>query len=62
MERAWPKTKGIPSWVHRSASQVPGEETFDADDEILSIGRHRLEKRLGRCPHMPVEPDLSLQG
>jgi hypothetical protein len=59
MYRAWPKTKGIPSWVHRSASQVPGEETFDADHEILAIGRNRLEKRLRCCPHMPVEPTLS---
>jgi hypothetical protein len=60
MYRAWPKTKGIPSWVQRSASQVPGEEAFDADHEILSIGRNRLEKRLGCCPHLPVEHDLAI--
>jgi hypothetical protein len=39
---------------------VPGEDAFDADHEILSIGRNRLEKRLGCCPHIPVEQDLSL--
>src|SRR5919106_6881417 len=60
MYRAWPKTKGIPSWVHRSASQVPGEEACDADDDILAIGRNRLETRLGCCPHIPVEYDLSI--
>jgi hypothetical protein len=60
MSRAWPKTQGIPSWVPRSASQVPGEEAFDTDHEILARGRQRLEKRLGCCPHMPVEHDLSL--
>jgi hypothetical protein len=59
MERVWPRTKGIPSWAQRSASQVPGEETFDADDEILPVRRNRLEKRLGGRLHMPVEHDLS---
>jgi hypothetical protein len=46
--------------MQRAANQAPGEEAFDADDELLSIGRNRLEKRLGSCPHMPVARDLSI--
>jgi hypothetical protein len=46
--------------VHRSASQVPGEEAFHADHEILSIRGNRPEKGLGCGPHIPVEHDLAL--
>jgi hypothetical protein len=60
MSRAWPKTKGSPAGVQRSASQVPGEAAFDADHHLLSRGDKRLETRFGCCPHMPVEHDLSI--
>src|SRR5918999_5590457 len=59
LESAWPRTHGMPSRAQRSASQVPGEETFDADDQVLTGGCHRLEKRFRPCLHMPVEQDLS---
>jgi hypothetical protein len=59
MERAGPRTKGIPSWAHRSARQVPGEHAFDADHEIRSIGRHGLEERFGGRLQMPVQQDLT---
>jgi hypothetical protein len=59
IERAWPRTQGIPSWAQRSASQVPGEEAFDADDEILPVGRHALEEWLGRRLQLAVDEDLS---
>jgi hypothetical protein len=39
---------------------VPGDEAFDADDDILAIGRNRRETRLGCCPHIPVEDDRSI--
>jgi hypothetical protein len=59
MSRAWPRTKGRPSWAQRSASQVPGEEAFDADDKLFAVGGDRLEKRL-RCRfHLPVPQDLA---
>src|SRR5918996_58491 len=57
--RACPRTKGIPSWAQRSASQVPGEDTLDADDEILPVRRDRLEKRVRYCRHIPVQHDLA---
>jgi hypothetical protein len=41
---------------------IPGEQTFDADDEILPIRRNRLEKRLGCRLHMAVKNDLSISG
>jgi hypothetical protein len=59
MERAWPRTKGRPSWAQRSASQVPGEEACDADDKIFALRGECLEKRLGSRFHMPVQQDLA---
>ena len=50
----------MPSRVQRSASQVPGEETFDADHQVLAVGCKRLEKRFRPCFHVPVAQDLSL--
>jgi hypothetical protein len=60
MERAWPRTKGIPSRAQRSASQVPGEEAFDADDEILPVGGNGFQKGVGGRLHIPVLTDLSI--
>jgi hypothetical protein len=39
---------------------VPGEDTFDADDEILPVRRNRLEKRLGCRFHIAVQHDLAV--
>jgi hypothetical protein len=52
--------EGNPLLGAQVGEPVPGEDTFDADHEIRSIGRNRLEKRLGCCPHIPVEHDLSI--
>ncbi len=50
----------MPSRAQRSASQVAGAEAFDADDDILLVGGHSLQKRFRPCLHMPVEQDLSI--
>jgi hypothetical protein len=50
----------MPSWAQRSASQVPGEEALDTDDEIFPVGRNGFEERFGGGLHMPVEQDLPL--
>ena len=47
MERAWPRTQASPARAQRSASQVPGEEAGDADDEIRPIGGHGLQPWVG---------------
>jgi hypothetical protein len=60
MESVWPRTKAIPSRAQRSASQVPGDEAFDADDEILPIGGNGFQKWFGCRLHMPGLKDLSL--
>src|ERR671919_1621145 len=46
IERACPRTNGSPSWAHRSASQVPGEETFNRDHHLFTRGGNGLEPRL----------------
>ena len=50
----------MPSWAQRSASQVPGEEAFNADDDVLPVGRDGPEKGFGGRFHMPVEKDRPL--
>jgi hypothetical protein len=60
MYRAWPKTKGIPSWVQRSASQVPGEDALDADNQVFAVGGNSFQKRFGPCLHIPVQHDLTV--
>ena len=52
--------EGNPLLRAKVREPVPGEEAFDADHKILSLGDNRLEKRLGCCPHIPVENDLSI--
>jgi hypothetical protein len=37
----------------------PGEDTFEADHESLSIGRNCLKERFRRCLHIPVQYDLT---
>ena len=50
----------MPSWAQRSASQVPGEEAFDANHHVLPGGGNRLEKGARGCLHLPMQEDLSL--
>jgi hypothetical protein len=52
--------EGNPLLHAKVREPVPGEDAFDADHNILSIAHNRLEKRLGCCPHIPVENDLSI--
>ena len=37
---------------------VPGEETFDTDDDILAIGRDGFEERFWRGWHVTVNQNL----
>jgi hypothetical protein len=39
---------------------VPGEEAFDADDEIRPVGGHGFQKWVGGRLHIAVLTDLSL--
>jgi hypothetical protein len=50
----------MPACVQRSASQVPGEEAFDADHQTRARGRNRLAKRCRRGLHMPVQHALAV--
>ena len=50
----------MPSWAQRSASQVPGEEAFHADDDVLPVGREGPEQGVGGRVHLPVEKDLPI--
>ena len=49
----------MPSFVHRSASQVPGEHACDRDDETLAIGRNDVQKGLRGRLRMTVHEHLS---
>jgi hypothetical protein len=60
MESAWPRTKGIPSWAQRSASQVPGEDAFDANHHVLPVGGNSLEKGPRCCLQIPMQKDLAI--
>jgi hypothetical protein len=46
MERAGPRTTGIPSGAQRSASQVPDAQAFDRDDTVGPRGGNGPQKRL----------------
>src|SRR5215211_7087561 len=48
----------MPSGAQRSASQVPGEEAFDADHQVLPVGCNRLETWSRCCLHIPMPQDL----
>jgi hypothetical protein len=50
----------MPSWAQRSASQVPGEDAFDANHQVLPVGCNSLEKGLRCCLHIPMQKDLSI--
>jgi hypothetical protein len=60
MERAGPKTTGIPSSSPRAASQVPGEQALDAAHHIPTEGRQRLEKRRGIGADIGVHAHLAV--
>ena len=60
IERAWPRTPGRPSRAQRSASQVPGEDTFDAHNPVVAVGCNRCQNRFRSGLHVPVDQDLSL--
>jgi hypothetical protein len=40
--------------------RVPGEETCDRDDDIVTIGGNNLEESLGARLHIAVHDDLAL--
>jgi hypothetical protein len=52
----------MPSEGPRSASQVPGEETFTGDDPILPIGRQHREKCLRAGFHLAMDHNLAVLG
>jgi hypothetical protein len=60
IERACPRTQGISSWAQRSASQVPGEETFNSDDNILPIRRNDLEQGVWLGLQMAMHHDVAV--
>ena len=55
-----PEDKRQPLPSAQVSKPIPGEDTFDADDQILPIGRNRLEKCVGSRWHIPVHEDLSI--
>src|SRR5919106_2778212 len=60
IERACPRTNGSPSWAHRSARQVLGEETFNRDHHLFTRGGHGLEQRLRAGGPMAMHHDLTV--
>ena len=58
MERACPRTKGRPSSAQRSASQYPGEQALDGDDNPRSIRGHGFQERPPGRFLMTVHQDL----
>jgi hypothetical protein len=59
MYSAWPRTKGICSRAQRSASQVPGEDALDADDQVLPVGCDRAEEGPRVTADVLIEEDLA---
>jgi hypothetical protein len=60
MSRACPETKARPSCAQRSARQVPGEQAFDRDDETLTVGSNRREKRFRSGLPRTVQQGLTI--
>ena len=50
--------EGNPLLSTEISQPVPGEDTFDTDDDILAIGRDGLEKRFWGCWHVTVHQNL----
>jgi hypothetical protein len=59
MERAWPRTTGLPSWAQRAASPVPGAQAVDADDHLLPVWGNGLETGVGGGLPLPVQAALA---
>jgi hypothetical protein len=51
--------EGNALWSAEVGEPIPGEEAFDANDEVLPVGGNGLEKWLRCCLHIPVQKDLS---
>ena len=60
IERACPKTQGIPSRAQQVRQPVPGKETCDGDDQRLTGGGNRLEEQLRAGLHGAMQPDLAI--
>src|SRR5437867_12405189 len=60
MERAWPRTIRNALTGAEVSKPVPGEDAFDTDNQILSVGCNRLERWFRRGLHIPVKEDLSV--
>jgi hypothetical protein len=50
----------MPSSVHRSASQVPGEETLNGPNQSVTRGRNGREERFGRGLHVAVRQNFAV--
>jgi hypothetical protein len=59
LERAGPRTTGIPSWAQRSASQVPREEPGAGDDAIIPRRGPGPEPRVWTGVHLLVSQQLT---
>jgi hypothetical protein len=55
-----PEDKRQPLAGAQVSEPLPGEEAFDADDQIRPIGRNRLEKGLWPRWHITMDHDLSI--
>jgi hypothetical protein len=53
-----PKAKRQPLSSTQVSKPVPREETFNSDDNSLSIGGNGLEQRLRACGQIPMHHDL----
>jgi len=60
LERAWPRTTGIPSSSQRSASQVPRAQALEPDRDIRAERSQRLETCLGISADVVVHAHLAL--
>jgi hypothetical protein len=60
IERAGPRTTGMPSSAQRSASQVPGEEAFNRHHQPIAIGGNGLENGVWSGFHVAVQQDIPL--
>jgi hypothetical protein len=55
-----PKDRRQPLSSTQVSTPVPREETFDSDDNSLSIGGNGLEQRLRACGQIPMYHDLAV--
>jgi len=55
-----PEDKRNPFARTEVGQPIPGEEAFDADDEIGPVGCHGFEKRFWASRHIPVDKNLAI--